>query len=104
MTGALPLTEGNCDSLVAGVEGAAESIPSKGVESAAESIPSKGSSPHQWGACKPCAFFLKDGCENGVDCVFCHLCDAGERKRRKKERREIKKELRVKFRASNCRN
>jgi len=43
---------------------------------------------HQWNACKPCAFMFQGGCKNGVECDFCHLCEQGERKRRKKERRK----------------
>lgn len=50
---------------------------------------SKGSALHAVGACKPCAFVFQDGCANGADCEFCHLCDPGERKRRKKERRKL---------------
>jgi len=50
---------------------------------------SRGSALHAVGACKPCAFVFQDGCANGVDCEFCHLCDPGERKRRKKERRKL---------------
>lgn len=50
---------------------------------------SRGSALHSVGACKPCAFVFQDGCANGVDCEFCHLCDPGERKRRKKERRKL---------------
>lgn len=52
-------------------------------------IPSRGSALHAWGACKPCAFVFQDGCANGLDCEFCHLCEPGERKRRKKERRKL---------------
>lgn len=50
---------------------------------------SRGSALHAVGACKPCAFVFQDGCANGADCEFCHLCDPGERKRRKKERRKL---------------
>ncbi|CAK0873518.1 unnamed protein product [Prorocentrum cordatum] len=49
-------------------------------------FPSRGSALHQWGVCKPCAFVFQAGCNTGVDCQFCHLCEPGERKRRKKER------------------
>jgi len=52
-------------------------------------VPSRGSALHPWGACKPCAFVFQDGCANGVECEFCHLCEPGERKRRKKERRKM---------------
>jgi len=49
-------------------------------------IQSRGSRSHQSGCCKPCAFFWKDGCKNGQDCQYCHLCPPGELKRRKKAR------------------
>lgn len=52
-------------------------------------VPSRGSALHAWGACKPCAFVFQDGCAHGTDCEFCHLCEPGERKRRKKERRRL---------------
>lgn len=50
-------------------------------------LPNLGSAGHYTGDCKPCAFFLKKGCDNGSKCVFCHLCDAGEKKRRLKEKK-----------------
>lgn len=50
-------------------------------------LPTVGSGGHHIGKCKPCAFFWKDGCENGVRCPFCHLCEAGEKKRRAKEKK-----------------
>jgi len=49
-------------------------------------LPSAGSEGHDRGLCKPCAFVHTKGCENGKNCEFCHLCDAGARKRRQKER------------------
>jgi len=55
-------------------------------------VPNRGSAVHRWGACKPCAFVHKGGCETGVDCQFCHLCEPGEKKRRKKERRVVRRE------------
>lgn len=57
-------------------------------------MPSRGSELHQWGACKPCAFVFQGGCNNDVQCQFCHLCQPGERKRRKKERMAMKRETR----------
>jgi hypothetical protein len=60
--------------------------------------PSRGSSLHQFGACKPCAFFVKDSCSNGDDCQFCHLCAPGEKKRRKKERMTIRRDMRERIR------
>lgn len=54
-------------------------------------LPTVGSALHGSGGCKPCAFVFKepDGCQNGVDCRFCHLCEQGEKKKRKKERKEM---------------
>lgn len=50
--------------------------------------PTVGSSGHAAGTCKPCAFAWKsEGCSNGVQCPYCHLCDAGEKKRRQKEKK-----------------
>ncbi|CAJ1444926.1 unnamed protein product [Effrenium voratum] len=54
-------------------------------------LPSKGSAQHALKSCKPCAFVWQ-GCRNGTQCEFCHLCEPGERKRRKKERRMAKRE------------
>jgi len=52
-------------------------------------LPTVGSKHHSIGGCKPCAFIWKEqGCENGVNCPFCHLCDAGEKRRRAKEKKE----------------
>eukprot|EP00933_Yihiella_yeosuensis_P038684 TRINITY_DN32612_c0_g1_i2.p1 TRINITY_DN32612_c0_g1~~TRINITY_DN32612_c0_g1_i2.p1 ORF type:complete len:229 (+),score=49.59 TRINITY_DN32612_c0_g1_i2:159-845(+) len=48
-------------------------------------LPSIGSAGHEDGNCKPCAFLFKDGCQSGHDCQFCHLCEEGEKRRRKKE-------------------
>jgi len=48
-------------------------------------IPTVGSLQHTTFRCKPCAFILK-GCQSGVECQFCHLCDPDERKRRKREK------------------
>lgn len=51
-------------------------------------LPSAGSAGHHGGRCKPCAFVWKEGgCANGVECIFCHLCDPCERRNRKKERK-----------------
>jgi hypothetical protein len=57
-------------------------------------LPSVGSAGHRWGACKPCAFLYKRGCENGLQCEFCHLCDSGEKKRRQKDKIAKLKEMR----------
>eukprot|EP00931_Biecheleriopsis_adriatica_P062650 TRINITY_DN377_c0_g1_i8.p1 TRINITY_DN377_c0_g1~~TRINITY_DN377_c0_g1_i8.p1 ORF type:complete len:390 (+),score=95.41 TRINITY_DN377_c0_g1_i8:72-1241(+) len=52
----------------------------------AEGEASVGSAEHASGQCRPCAFFWKPGgCENGKDCLHCHLCAPGELQRKKKE-------------------
>lgn len=50
-------------------------------------LPSLGSSSHSVGKCKPCAFFHREvGCANGAACSFCHLCDSGEKQKRRKQK------------------
>jgi hypothetical protein len=34
------------------------------------------------------------GCNNGASCPFCHLCEPGERVRRKKEKLALRREAR----------
>jgi len=43
---------------------------------------------HMRKECTPCNYFYykTDGCREGKDCQFCHLCPKGEIKKRKKER------------------
>lgn len=54
---------------------------------AALGIPSKGSVTHGLGKCRPCAWFWKpQGCQNALDCGYCHLCPEGELKTRKKSK------------------
>mmetsp|Transcript_123924 Transcript_123924/g.246700 ORF Transcript_123924/g.246700 Transcript_123924/m.246700 type:complete len:304 (+) Transcript_123924:130-1041(+) len=53
-----------------------------------EELPSQGSALHSAGRCKPCAFVHTKGCNTGKACQFCHLCDQGSSKRRKKALRE----------------
>jgi len=55
--------------------------------------PTLGSATHRLGNCKPCAFLYTKGCMNGLECPFCHLCDAGEKKRRQKEKKDQKREI-----------
>merc|ERR1712032_915739 len=61
-----------------------DSLPVPQLGSAA--LPSVGSASHQLGGCHPCAFLYTKGCANGVQCTFCHLCEPGEKKRRRKEK------------------
>eukprot|EP00445_Apocalathium_hangoei_P041172 CAMPEP_0203971444 /NCGR_PEP_ID=MMETSP0359-20131031/98479_1 /ASSEMBLY_ACC=CAM_ASM_000338 /TAXON_ID=268821 /ORGANISM="Scrippsiella Hangoei, Strain SHTV-5" /LENGTH=438 /DNA_ID=CAMNT_0050909419 /DNA_START=75 /DNA_END=1391 /DNA_ORIENTATION=- len=56
----------------------------------AEEPPSVGSWAHATRRCRPCAFLHTKGCENGRACGFCHLCGADERKRRRKEKAEVR--------------
>jgi len=50
-------------------------------------LPSVGSGGHATGECKPCAFFYNKGCASGKTCLFCHLCDGSDKRRRNRERR-----------------
>ena len=53
-------------------------------------FPSVGSAAHEMRRCDPCAFFWKEkGCRDGQGCLFCHVCQPGEKKRRKEERRIV---------------
>lgn len=65
--------------------------PPPGPAPGSAALPSLGSVAHGTGGCRPCAFFHGVGCDNGAICSFCHLCEAGERIRRRKERGESKK-------------
>lgn len=48
-------------------------------------LPSVGSALHGCGGCTACAWFWKpQGCANGEDCPYCHLCPQGEIRRRRK--------------------
>lgn len=55
-------------------------------------VPTAGSAAHHLRKCKPCAFALK-GCKSGITCQFCHLCDPGEKKRRKKDRVVLRRNM-----------
>jgi len=53
--------------------------------------PNIGSVRHHLRQCKPCAFANLKGCKDGAECRFCHLCESGEKKRRKKERSAVRR-------------
>jgi len=56
--------------------------------------PSLGSLMHGTGMCKPCAWFWKPGgCQNGADCLHCHMCPSGAVKARRKAKLEAMKEV-----------
>jgi len=60
------------------------------LEPVSAGFPTIGSQGHYDGTCKPCAFnWRQEGCQNGFQCNFCHLCAPGEKKRRKNERRHL---------------
>lgn len=60
---------------------------SPGGDSEPGDIPSIGSAGHYNGTCRPCAWEPKaGGCSKGSACNFCHLCEEGEVKKRKKQR------------------
>eukprot|EP00441_Pelagodinium_beii_P039517 CAMPEP_0197637990 /NCGR_PEP_ID=MMETSP1338-20131121/13040_1 /TAXON_ID=43686 ORGANISM="Pelagodinium beii, Strain RCC1491" /NCGR_SAMPLE_ID=MMETSP1338 /ASSEMBLY_ACC=CAM_ASM_000754 /LENGTH=274 /DNA_ID=CAMNT_0043210491 /DNA_START=286 /DNA_END=1110 /DNA_ORIENTATION=- len=54
--------------------------------------------------CSPCAYFLykKDGCHQGQNCSFCHLCARGEIKRRKRQKAKALREAGVQKRAEEA--
>jgi hypothetical protein len=56
-------------------------------------LPSIGSLPHHTKDCKPCTFFHTRGCENAKNCQFCHLCGPGEKKKRLRQQRLHKREV-----------
>lgn len=55
---------------------------------ASSDVSMNGTQAHAIGQCTPCAYFWykKDGCRLGEECKFCHLCQKGEIKKRKKVR------------------
>lgn len=69
-----------------------EALPDEAELGSAEK-PTVGSAAHRFGTCKPCAFLYTKGCNNGVGCTFCHLCDAGEKKRRQREKKEQRRDM-----------
>jgi hypothetical protein len=60
----------------------------------ADQLPSLGSVGHLNGTCKPCAFFHKRQCENGLQCPFCHLCGPDAKKQRQKEKKSAFRDFR----------
>lgn len=57
--------------------------------------PSLGASEHGTGNCKPCAWFHHvEGCRHAQQCEFCHMCPAGEIKKRKKDKQRLIKTMR----------
>merc|ERR1711939_1138376 len=61
-------------------------------EPVGQEMPSIGSRLHYGGRCRPCTFFHTRGCENNQSCMFCHLCRPGEKRRRLKAQKLLKRE------------
>jgi hypothetical protein len=77
---------GTCASNIAD----AKDVPLVHVRSYDRYLPSIGSALHSTGRCKPCAFFLKEGCNSDGLCRFCHIDGANE-KRKKKQRKAARR-------------
>jgi len=73
-------------------DGSEQRINSQTAELGSIGCPTVGSRGHSLKMCKPCAFSGK-GCQSGMNCTFCHLCEVGEKKRRKKEKVAFRREL-----------
>eukprot|EP00443_Scrippsiella_acuminata_P056519 CAMPEP_0115405602 /NCGR_PEP_ID=MMETSP0271-20121206/18012_1 /TAXON_ID=71861 /ORGANISM="Scrippsiella trochoidea, Strain CCMP3099" /LENGTH=486 /DNA_ID=CAMNT_0002829601 /DNA_START=21 /DNA_END=1477 /DNA_ORIENTATION=- len=60
----------------------------KGTSSAPQgAFSSAGSFLHGTGLCRPCAWLYKpNGCQNGAECNYCHVCPEGEIKARRKNK------------------
>jgi len=58
---------------------------------------------HVVGECRPCAYFWgkQDGCRSGDTCKFCHLCQPGELKRRRREKDRFLRQKQRAQRGSN---
>jgi len=80
--------------LCAGLDAAAVPAPPSCPAPGSPELPSVGSAGHAVGRCKPCAFFHTSGCANDLTCKFCHLCEPGEKKRRRREKIESKRAAR----------
>lgn len=65
-------------------------LPSSGLVMGRPGEPSLGASEHGSGTCKPCAWFHHvEGCRHMEQCEFCHMCPAGEIKKRKKDKQRL---------------
>jgi len=89
----LPAVAGSPGAASAPAPGAWPGAPASPGGALAAPLPSVGSAMHGVN-CKPCVFVWTKGCSSGTACVFCHLCDAGEKKRRQKVRRDYRFERR----------
>jgi len=66
-------------------------LPGGSLAKRGQALPSAGSALHFAGGCRPCAWFWKDvGCQNALTCTYCHLCDEGALKAKKKSKLCVK--------------
>lgn len=56
-------------------------------------LTSLGSVPHEDGHCKPCAYWFKGLCKNGVACHNCHLVHEGQRPKRLRPSKQARMQL-----------
>jgi len=57
---------------------------------------SSGSKLHHLGGCKPCAWYWKpQGCLNGPECGYCHLCPSDAVKSRKRAKVDMMRQRRA---------
>jgi len=67
-------------------------LPGGSLAKRGQALPSAGSALHFAGGCRPCAWFWKDvGCQNALTCTYCHLCDEGALKAKKKNKLCVKR-------------
>jgi len=79
----------------------ADAVPVPALGSA--ELPTVGSAGHNKGSCKPCAFFHSRSCESGMQCSFCHLCPADEKRRRQKDKQTRFRAMHQQRRQDTCR-
>eukprot|EP00928_Gymnodinium_smaydae_P026841 TRINITY_DN20951_c0_g1_i2.p1 TRINITY_DN20951_c0_g1~~TRINITY_DN20951_c0_g1_i2.p1 ORF type:complete len:549 (+),score=98.29 TRINITY_DN20951_c0_g1_i2:123-1769(+) len=78
----------SCGASFAGGSSASTAAVSEGSWVACKS-PSVGAANHDEGRCRPCAHNWRvGGCAKGFGCSFCHMCEDGALKQRKREKRE----------------
>jgi hypothetical protein len=84
-----PFSEHDSDaSTSTGSEPASPDAPCKDTEVAACAASEEMMQRHSLGNCTPCNYFWYkvDGCRQGGQCSFCHLCPKGEIRKRKKDK------------------
>jgi len=68
-------------------------------------FPSRGSVLHDEGHCKPCAWFWKPGgCQNGRECLHCHLCPKDAKASRKKIKAALRRSVESHIKTDSAEN